>query len=79
MTEQSAPEARVREIRRRTRRRFSAEEKIRIVLEGLKGEESIAECTSSTTLRLLRSELKRHRLDTATAGYAPRPGWAVPG
>ena len=32
----------VREIRRHTRRRFSAEEKIRIVLDGLRGEESIA-------------------------------------
>ena len=32
----------VKDIRRRTRRRFSAEEKIRIVLEGLRGEESIA-------------------------------------
>ena len=36
-------ESRVREIRRKTRRRYSSEEKIRIVLEGLKGEESIAE------------------------------------
>ncbi len=33
----------VRDIRRATRRRFAAEEKIRIVLEGLRGEESIAE------------------------------------
>lgn len=33
----------VREIQRRTRRRFSAEEEIRIVVEGLRGEESIAE------------------------------------
>jgi len=33
----------VRDIRRRTRRRFSAEEKVRIVLEGLRGEQSIAE------------------------------------
>jgi len=32
----------VREIHRRTRRRFSAEEKIRSILEGLRGEESIA-------------------------------------
>ena len=32
----------VQDIRRKTRRRFSAEEKIRIVLEGLRGEESIA-------------------------------------
>jgi transposase len=36
------PEAVVREIRRKTRRKFSSEEKIRIILEGLKGEESIA-------------------------------------
>ncbi len=33
----------VRDIRRATRRRFSAEEKIRIVLAGLRGEDSIAE------------------------------------
>ena len=33
----------VREIRRATRRQFSAEEKIRIVLTGLRGEDSIAE------------------------------------
>jgi transposase len=37
------PESKVREIRRKTRRRFNAEEKIRIVLDGLRGEESIAE------------------------------------
>jgi transposase len=33
----------VRDIRRATRRHFSAEDKIRIVLEGLRGEDSIAE------------------------------------
>ncbi len=33
----------VRDIRRATRRYYSAEEKIRIVLEGLRGEDSIAE------------------------------------
>ena len=33
----------IREIRRSTRRQFSAEEKIRIVLSGLRGEDSIAE------------------------------------
>jgi transposase len=32
----------IREIKRNTRRKFSAEEKIRIVLEGLRGEDSIA-------------------------------------
>jgi transposase len=36
-------EAAVRDIRRRTRRKFSPEEKIRIVLEGLRGEQSISE------------------------------------
>jgi len=33
----------VQNIRRATRKRYSAEEKIRIVLEGLRGEDSIAE------------------------------------
>lgn len=36
-------EAVVKDIKRQTRRKFSSEEKIRIVLEGLKGEESISE------------------------------------
>jgi transposase len=39
----TAVEDMIRDIRRATRRNFSAEEKIRIVLEGLPGEESIAE------------------------------------
>ena len=42
MTKAGSTEKVVREIRRHTRRRFSAEEKIRIVLEGLRGEEGIA-------------------------------------
>ena len=43
MTKKRDPEQVVREIKRKTRRKFSAEEKIRIVLEGLRGEETIAE------------------------------------
>ena len=39
----AAVEATVREIRRRTRKKYSAEEKVRIVLEGLRGDEKIAE------------------------------------
>jgi transposase len=35
--------AAVKDIRRATRKQYSAEEKIRIVLEGLRGEDSIAE------------------------------------
>ena len=41
--EQAPAEQVVKDIRRATRRQFSAEEKIRIVLEGVRGEESIAE------------------------------------
>ncbi len=45
MTKQKkqSAEAVVRDIRLRTRRKFSPEEKIRIVLEGLRGEQSVAE------------------------------------
>ena len=42
MSQAKSAEKVVQEIRRKTRRQFSAEEKIRIVLEGLRGEESIA-------------------------------------
>ena len=41
--EKTPAEQVVKDIRRATRRQFSAEEKIRIVLEGVRGEESIAE------------------------------------
>ena len=45
MTKQNkqSTEAAVRDIRRRTRRKFSPEEKIRIVLEGLRGEQSVSD------------------------------------
>jgi transposase len=40
---EGSAERHVKEIKRQTRRKFSAEEKIRIVLEGLRGEYSIAQ------------------------------------
>jgi len=43
MGKRVSAERTVTEIRRKTRRQLSAQEKIRIVLEGLRGEESIAE------------------------------------
>ncbi|MFT5395537.1 MAG: transposase [Gammaproteobacteria bacterium] len=43
MTTKRSVEQSVRDIRRRTRKKYSAEEKIRIVLEGLRGEDSISE------------------------------------
>ncbi len=42
MSSKEPAEKVVRDIRRKTRRKHSTEEKIRIVLEGLRGEESIA-------------------------------------
>jgi len=42
-SKQGGAEKIVRDIRRATRRQYSAEEKIRIVLEGLRGEAGIAE------------------------------------
>jgi transposase len=43
MTTKSPAERVLKDIRRATRRHFSAEDKIRIVLDGLRGEDSIAE------------------------------------
>jgi len=40
---QEGAERTIKDIRRQTRRRYTAEDKIRIVLSGLRGEDSIAE------------------------------------
>lgn len=43
MTKKKTSESLIRDIKRKTRRKFSSEEKIRIVIDGLRGETSIAE------------------------------------
>jgi len=43
MSETESTEKKIRNIRRQNRKKYSAEEKIRIVIEGLRGDESIAE------------------------------------
>ena len=43
MTKKKSSERLVRDIKRNTRRKYSSEEKIRIVIEGMRGEVSIAE------------------------------------
>ena len=42
MSKKAPADQAVRDIRRKTRKQYSSEEKIRIVLEGLRGEESIS-------------------------------------
>jgi transposase InsO family protein len=59
MTKKHSAEKTVRDIRRATRRHYSAEEKIRIVLEGLRGEDSIAELCR-LNYYYLPSELQEH-------------------
>ena len=71
----SNTEKTVKEIRRKTRRKFSTEEKIRIVLEGLRGECSIAELCRKEginqnlyyrwSMEFLEAGKKRLAVDTA--------------
>src|SRR5512132_736048 len=67
----------VRDIRRATRRHHSAEEKIRIVLEGLRGEDSIAELcrkegkTCTTVGR--KSSWRRARNGSPATRHVRRP------
>ncbi len=42
MRTKTGPESVIRDIKRKTRKKYTSEEKIRIVLEGMRGEESIA-------------------------------------
>ena len=43
MKERQGSESIIRDIKRKTRKRYNSEEKIRIVLEGLRGESTVAE------------------------------------
>ncbi len=61
----------VRDIRRATRRRFSAEDKIRIVLEGLRGEDSIAElCRKDGSNQNLYYSWSKEFLEAGTSRMA---------
>ncbi len=66
MSSKDPAEKVVRDIRRKTRRKHSTEEKIRIVLEGLRGGESIAESLGySWSKKFLEAGKKRLAGDTA--------------
>jgi transposase-like protein len=57
-TLKSTSERIVKDIRRATRKQYSAEEKIRIVLDGLRGESSIAELCRRAAEQVAEPELK---------------------
>ena len=66
MSKKDPAEKAVRDIRRKTRKQYSAEEKISIVLSGLRGEESIAEgLYYSWSKEFLEAGKKRLAGDTA--------------
>jgi transposase-like protein len=64
MTPAGSAEEAIKDIRRAARRHWSAEDKIRIVLEGLRGEESISELRARSASR-----------SGGAAGEAARPIW----
>ena len=52
MPRKKSTEAVVKDIKRKTRRKYLSEEKIRIVLEGLRGETTIAELCRREVIKL---------------------------
>jgi len=67
---QSSVEEHVREIRRATRKQYCSEEKIRIVLEGLRGEYSIAElCRREGIVRRLYYKWSKEFLEAGKKAF----------
>ena len=64
----SPGEKTVKDIKRATRKHYSSEEKIRIVLDGLRGEDSIAELCRPLPGRVMQSMIPRG----AQALFIPR-------
>lgn len=74
VTQRAAAEKVVKEIRRATRKQHSAEEKIRIVLSGLRGEDSIAElCRREGIAQSLYYSWSKEFLGEACAATGSRP------
>ncbi len=81
---QGAAERTIKDIRRQTRKRYSSEDKIRIVLAGLRGEDSIAElCRQEGIAQGLYYSWSKEFLGEAGAplvratGRTGRNGWPV--
>ena len=68
-TQKPSSERIVKDIRRATRKQYSAEEKIRIVLDGLRGERSIAElCRREGITESLYYNWSKEFLEAGKAG-----------
>ncbi len=72
-----APAAQVlKDIRRQTRRHYAAEEKIRIVLEGLRGEENISElCRREGIATSMYYGWSKEFLEAGSPEVAASAGW----
>ena len=80
MTSKAPAERVLRDIRRATRRHFSAEDKIRIVLDGLRGEDSIAElCRREGIAQSLYYVWSKEFLGEAGAPLVRAPGRTASG
>lgn len=67
----SSAEATVRNIRRNTRKKYSPEDKIRIVVEGLRGEQTIAElCRKEGIAQSVYYKWSKEFLDAGKARLA---------
>ncbi|MFT5538760.1 MAG: transposase [Alphaproteobacteria bacterium] len=60
----------IKDIRRATRKQYSAEEKIRIVLDGLRGEDSIAElCRREGIAQSIYYKWSKEFLEAGSVGF----------
>lgn len=68
----------IRQIKKATRRQFSAEEKIRIVLEGLRGESRSATSSGSEGLEHRLAEMTDLGIDASTHSPTALENWCLP-
>ena len=74
-TDHESAEQHVKSIRRATRKQYSAEDKIRIVIEGLRGEHSIAElCRKESIAQSLYYAWSKEFLEAGKEAVVGRHG-----